>query len=112
LSLCLTNYALSHEDVWGGGRIDAHLLDLALVGSEWSASRPVRSTAGERATGTHWIGGSVGPRAGVGDVENRENSCPYWDSNYDPLGHPARSQSLYRLRYLGSSHLMSSFRTT
>jgi hypothetical protein len=31
-----------------------------------------------------------------------ENSWPYRDSNSDPLGRPARSQSLYRLRYPGS----------
>jgi hypothetical protein len=29
----------------------------ALVGGEWSASRPNRYTAGERVEVTHWIGG-------------------------------------------------------
>jgi hypothetical protein len=28
LSLCLTNSALRHEDVWGSGCIDPHFLDL------------------------------------------------------------------------------------
>jgi hypothetical protein len=28
LSLCLTNYALCHEDVWGSGCIDPRFLDL------------------------------------------------------------------------------------
>jgi hypothetical protein len=28
LSLCLTNYTLRHEDVWGSGCIDPHFLDL------------------------------------------------------------------------------------
>jgi hypothetical protein len=28
LSLCLTNQALRHEDVWGSGHIDPHILDL------------------------------------------------------------------------------------
>jgi hypothetical protein len=41
----------------------SHLLTLALVGGEWSASPP-----GEKAPGTHWIGGWVGPRAGLDDV--------------------------------------------
>jgi hypothetical protein len=36
----------------------------ALVGGEWSASRPGRFTHGEIALGTHWIGGWVDLRAG------------------------------------------------
>jgi hypothetical protein len=44
----------------------------ALVGGEWSASRPGCFTLGERAPGTHWIGGWVGPRAGLGDMEKRK----------------------------------------
>jgi len=40
-------------------------LPLALEGSEWSASCPHYFTPGERAPGTHWIGGWVGPRAGL-----------------------------------------------
>jgi hypothetical protein len=31
----------------------------------WSDSRPSRFTNGEIAPGTHWIGGWVGPRAGL-----------------------------------------------
>jgi hypothetical protein len=41
---------------------------------EWSASRPDLFTPGERALGTHWTGGWVGPRAGLDAVE-REKSC-------------------------------------
>jgi len=37
-------------------------LPSALDGGEWSVSRPCRFTPRERATGTHWIGGWVGPR--------------------------------------------------
>jgi hypothetical protein len=40
----------------------------ALVGGEWSAPRSGRFTAGERASDTHWIGGWVGPRTGLGDA--------------------------------------------
>jgi hypothetical protein len=40
-----------------------HSLTSALDGGEWSASRPGRFTPRERAPGTHWIGGWVGPRA-------------------------------------------------
>jgi hypothetical protein len=43
----------------------------ALVGGEWSASRPGRFTPGEAALGTHLIGGWVHPKAGL-DVEKRK----------------------------------------
>jgi hypothetical protein len=41
----------------------------ALAGDEWSASHSGRFASGERAPGTHWIGGEVDPRAGLDDVE-------------------------------------------
>jgi hypothetical protein len=54
----------------GGVDIWTHVfLTSALVGGEWSASRPARFTPGERSSGTHWIGGSVDPRAGLNDME-------------------------------------------
>jgi hypothetical protein len=69
----------------------------ALVGGEWSASRP-----GERASGTHWVGGWVDPRAGLDDVEKRKFlTLPGLELR--PLGHAACSQSLYRLYYPGST---------
>jgi hypothetical protein len=58
-------------------------LTSALVGGEWSASRPCRFTPGERAPGTHWIGGWVGLRSGLDAVEKRK-FLPYRDSNSDP----------------------------
>jgi hypothetical protein len=51
--------------------------------------------------GTHWIGGWVGPRAGLEDVEKRKLFT------LPGLGLPDRSQSLYRLRY-PSSYLVFS----
>jgi hypothetical protein len=57
---------------------------------------PVALSPGERAPSTHWIGGWLGPTADLEDIEKR-------DSNSAPLGRPARSQSLYRLRYRGST---------
>jgi hypothetical protein len=48
------------------------ILTSALVGGEWSASRHGRFTPGERASCTHWIGGWVDLRAGLGDLEKRE----------------------------------------
>jgi hypothetical protein len=72
-----------------------------LVGGEWSASRPGRYTPGERAPGSHWIGGWVGPRTGLDDVEKRKFlTLPGLELR--PLCCPARSQSLCRLSYLGS----------
>jgi hypothetical protein len=47
-------------------------LTLALVGGEWTASRHGRFTPGEREPGTHCIGGWVGPRTGLDDVEKRK----------------------------------------
>jgi hypothetical protein len=77
-------------------------LTSVLAGGEWSASRPDRITPGERTYGTHWIGGWVGPRAGLDDVEKRKFLIlPGLELR--PVGRPARSQSLYQLRYPTSS---------
>jgi hypothetical protein len=54
------------------GGMDVYIqafLTSALVGGEWSDSLPGRFTPGERAPGTHWIGGWMGPRAGLDDLE-------------------------------------------
>jgi hypothetical protein len=53
-------------------RYSSSILDVALDWSELSASRPYRFTLGETAPGTHWIGGWVGPRAGVEAMEKRK----------------------------------------
>jgi hypothetical protein len=37
--------------------MDPRFLNLGISRDEWSASSPGRFTAGERAPGTHWIGG-------------------------------------------------------
>jgi hypothetical protein len=47
-------------------------LTSVLVGGEWSALRPGRFTTGERTPVTHWIGGWVGPRACLDDVEKKK----------------------------------------
>jgi hypothetical protein len=80
--------------------MDLHFLDFG-TSWEWSASLPGLFIHGERAAGTHWIGGWVGPRAGLDDVEKRQFlTLPRL--NLRPLGRPDRSQSLYRLSYPGS----------
>jgi hypothetical protein len=72
----------------------------AIIGGEWSASRPGRFTPGERAPGIHRIGDWVDPRAGLDDAEKRQFlTLPGLELR--PLSRSACSQSLYRLRYPG-----------
>jgi hypothetical protein len=54
---------------------------------------PAAFLSGERATGTHWIGGWVGPRVGLDAVEKRK-IVHYRESNPG-----SSSLSLYRLSY-------------
>jgi hypothetical protein len=80
-------------------QIHIFLISVLAVG-EWSVSRPGRFTSEERSLGTHLLGGWVGPRAGLEDVENRKfSTLPGLELR--PLRRPARSQSLYRLPYTG-----------
>jgi hypothetical protein len=65
-----------------------------LVGGEWSVSRPSCFTPGERVPSTHWIGGWVGPRAGLNDLEKRKFlTLP--GLKLGLLVRPTRSQLLY-----------------
>jgi hypothetical protein len=65
-------------------------LTSALVGGEWSASRPCRFT--------HWLGGWVKPRASRDDLVKRQFLIlPRLELR--PLGCPASNQSLYTIRY-------------
>jgi hypothetical protein len=63
----------------------------ALTGGEWSASRPGRSTPRDRAPGTHWIGGWVGPSASL-TTWRKFLTLPWLELR--PLGRQVRSQSL------------------
>jgi hypothetical protein len=66
----------------GGVDVQIHIfLTSALVGGEWSTSHPGCFTPKQRAPGTHCIGGWVGPRAGVDDVEK---FVAYPDANSYP----------------------------
>jgi hypothetical protein len=60
------------------------LLTSALAAGERSASCPGRFTPG-----THWIGGWVGPRASLDDVEKKFLTLPGLELR--PLGRPSRS---------------------
>jgi hypothetical protein len=55
----------------------------------------------ERDPGPHWIGGWVDPRVGLDDME-KWKFLTLSGLELRPLGRPASSQSLYRLRYGGS----------
>jgi hypothetical protein len=79
-------------------------LTWALVGGEWSASRPCHFTPGERAPGTHW----VDTRASLDELEKRK-FLPPPGLKLRPIGRPVRSQSLYRLRYPSSFSIISRF---
>jgi hypothetical protein len=84
---------------YGGVNVYTHIFfTSALAGDEWSASRPCRFAPGKRAPGTHWIGGGVDLRAGLDDVE-KGKFLTLPGLELPPLSRPARSQSLYRLRY-------------
>jgi hypothetical protein len=76
---------------YGGVGVQIHIfLTSALVGVEWSTSRPGRFTPGERAPGTHWIGGWVDLRAGLDDLKKRKFLTPR-GLELRPLCRPARS---------------------
>jgi hypothetical protein len=53
-----------------------HSLTSTLNWGEWSASRPSHFTPRERATGTQWIAGWLGPRAGLEAVAKRKKYLP------------------------------------
>jgi hypothetical protein len=74
--------------------LDLGTLKRRLVSFTFWAAFPPK----ERAPGTNWIGGWVGPRAVLGSVKiNISYACS--DSN---PGRPAFTLSLYRLSYSGS----------
>jgi hypothetical protein len=81
---------------YGGVDVYIHVfLTSTIVEGEWSASHTSRFNPGERTPGAHFIGGWVGPRTGLDDVERRKIlSLPGLELR-------ARSQSLDRLRYPG-----------
>jgi hypothetical protein len=63
------------KSYWGCGGKPHSFFDLG-TRCEWSASRPGRITPKERAPGTHWIGGWVGPRAVLDAVMKRKIPSP------------------------------------
>jgi hypothetical protein len=86
----------------GSGCIALLFLDLG-TSWRWVVSFTPRQLypRGKRPS-TYWIGGWVGPRADLDDVE-KIKFLILPGQELQPLGRPAPSQSLYRLRYPGSS---------
>jgi hypothetical protein len=81
---------------YGGVLVQTHVFLISVLFlDEWSALR-----SGLFTPGTHWIGFWVDPRAGLDGMETWE-LLPSLGVELRTLGSPARSQSLYRLRYLG-----------
>jgi hypothetical protein len=66
---------------WGWRYSSIHSLTSGRDGGEWSASRSGRFTPTERAPGTHWIGGWMGPRAVLDAVVKRKIPSPRLESN-------------------------------
>jgi hypothetical protein len=104
MSLYLTNLALRHEGVWRSGCIDPRLLELD-TGWRWVVSfTPLPHYPRGKSFGTHWIGGWVDHRAGLDNMKKwKFLTLPVLELR--PLGRPASSQSLNRLRYPGSWYL-------
>jgi hypothetical protein len=80
LSLCLTKHH-AMKTYWGVEVYLHEFLAPALDGGEWSASLPGLLTPRERAPGSHWIGGWVGPRAVLDAVVKRKIPSPRRESN-------------------------------
>jgi hypothetical protein len=77
----LFNWAPCHEGVLGEWRCNSkHSFASTLIRSEWTASRPDRFTPREWVPGTQWIGGWVGPRAGLDVVSKIKIPSPRRDS--------------------------------
>jgi hypothetical protein len=92
----IKHYAMK---TYGGVNVKIHMFMISVLdGGEWTALRPGHVTPGERVPSAHWIIGWVGPRTSLDDVERRK-ILPLPGLELQPLGRPACSQSLCRLRY-------------
>jgi hypothetical protein len=78
-----SNWAPLREGLlWEWRYSSTYSLTAVLDGGEWLASRPSRFALTERAPGTNWIGGWVGPRTILGAMVKRELPSPRRESNH------------------------------
>jgi hypothetical protein len=72
-----------------------------------------RFTPGERAPGTHWIGGWVGPRAGLDAMEKREAVAPARNRTrtVQPVSRRYTDWAIppYDEEYLSNNHIRQSY---
>jgi hypothetical protein len=90
MSLCLINYALCHEIIWGSGCIAPPSLTSALDRGEGQLHEPAALPSA-----THWIWGWMGPRRDV-NAEEKRKILPYRESNQGIVAH---TPLLYQLKY-------------
>jgi hypothetical protein len=96
LPLCLTNYALRHEGVWGSGCIDQRVLYLG-PSWRWVVSFTPRPLYPRGKSPLYPLDRRLGgPHGEVKILAPTGTRTP-------TLGRPASRQSLYRLRYPGST---------
>jgi hypothetical protein len=69
------------EAYWGSGGIALRFFDLGTRYRRVISFTPRRFTFRESAPGIHWIGGWVGPRAGLDAVMKRKIPSTYRESN-------------------------------
>jgi hypothetical protein len=81
-SIVLNSFKSVPLNIWSGV-VAPVLLALVLDGGEWSVAPFGCFIAGETAPGTHFIGGWVGPRAGMDSMEKRRIFYPFRESNPD-----------------------------
>jgi hypothetical protein len=67
LFLCLTKHH-AMKTYWGVEYTSTRSFTSEMYGDEWSATHPCRFTPRKRTPGIHWIGGWMGPAAGLDAV--------------------------------------------
>jgi hypothetical protein len=104
VGICLGSLDCEHH-IWGSGVRAPSFLTLVLDWSKWLASRPCYFIPKERAPGSHWIGGWVGPRLGLDAAETRTKlHCQ--DSN---PGRPVCRPSVLKMYSLFSATFIYTF---
>jgi len=78
---------------YGGVQVSIYVfVTSALDGGEWWGSGSGQFTPGEKAPGTHFIGGWVSLRVALDAVAKRKSPCLFWESN---PGRPSRNWLSY-----------------